>query len=61
MPEILRIEELSFRYPDAPRKAVADFSLQADEGEVILLAGPSGCGKSTLLRAVNGLIPHMYV
>lgn len=61
MPEILRIEGLSFRYPDARRKAVEDFSLQADEGEVILLAGPSGCGKSTLLRAVNGLIPHMYV
>ena len=54
------IEGLSFRYPDAQRDAVKDFSLDIGEGEVVLLAGPSGCGKSTLLRCVNGLIPHMY-
>ena len=60
MGNILEIDRLSFRYPDAPRKAVADFDLSVAEGEVVVLAGPSGCGKSTLLRAVNGLIPHMY-
>jgi energy-coupling factor transporter ATP-binding protein EcfA2 len=57
---LLEIEGLSFRYPDAPKKAVADFDLSVPEGEIVVLAGPSGCGKSTLLRAVNGLIPHMY-
>jgi energy-coupling factor transporter ATP-binding protein EcfA2 len=57
---ILEIAGLNFRYPDAPRKAVQDFDLEVDEGEVVVLAGPSGCGKSTLFRAVNGLIPHMY-
>jgi energy-coupling factor transporter ATP-binding protein EcfA2 len=51
---------LSFRYPDAPRRAVDGFDLAVSEGEVVVLAGPSGCGKSTLLRAVNGLIPFMY-
>jgi energy-coupling factor transporter ATP-binding protein EcfA2 len=60
MGRILEIAGLNFRYPDAPRKAVQDFDLAVDEGEVVVLAGPSGCGKSTLLRAVNGLIPHMY-
>jgi energy-coupling factor transport system ATP-binding protein len=57
---ILEIQGLSFRYPDARRKAVDGFELSVPEGEVVVLAGPSGCGKSTLLRAVNGLIPHMY-
>jgi energy-coupling factor transport system ATP-binding protein len=57
---ILEIEGLSFRYPDSPKRAVADFDLAVPEGEIVVLAGPSGCGKSTLLRAVNGLIPHMY-
>jgi energy-coupling factor transport system ATP-binding protein len=57
---LLEISNLSFRYPDAPRRAVADFDLSVGEGEIVVLAGPSGCGKSTLLRAVNGLIPHMY-
>ncbi len=60
MADILQIDGLSFRYPDSPKKAVDDFRLTAEEGDVLVLAGPSGCGKSTLLRAVNGLIPHMY-
>jgi energy-coupling factor transporter ATP-binding protein EcfA2 len=60
MGNILEIAGLNFRYPEAPRKAVADFDLAVGEEEVVVLAGPSGCGKSTLLRAVNGLIPHMY-
>jgi energy-coupling factor transporter ATP-binding protein EcfA2 len=54
------IEGLSFRYPDSPKPAVNEVSLEIGEGEVMLLAGPSGCGKSTLLRCINGLIPHMY-
>ena len=56
----MEIENLSFRYPDATRKAVDSFALEVGESEIIVLAGPSGCGKSTLLRAINGLIPHMY-
>jgi len=56
----LEIENLSFRYPDAPKKAVDSFTLEMGESEIVVLAGPSGCGKSTLLRAINGLIPHMY-
>lgn len=60
MAGILEIEDLSFRYPEAPRDAVSHFNLRIPEGEIVVLAGPSGCGKSTLLRAVNGLIPHMY-
>ena len=60
MSDMVEISSLSFRYPDAPKKAVADFDLIIPEGEIVVLAGPSGCGKSTLLRAVNGLIPHMY-
>ena len=32
-----------------------DISLQASEGEFVVLLGPSGCGKSTLLRIIAGL------
>ena len=60
MGNLLEIENLAFRYPDSPRRAVDGFDLEVGESEVVVLAGPSGCGKSTLLRAVNGLIPHMY-
>ncbi len=32
-----------------------DVSLEAAEGEFVVLLGPSGCGKSTLLRIIAGL------
>ncbi len=60
MGEIVRVQNLSFRYPEASKFAVRDFELSIQAGEIVVLAGPSGCGKSTLLRTVNGLIPHMY-
>src|SRR3989442_13381514 len=60
MGEILRVQNLSFRSPEATKFAVRDFELTIKSGEIVILGGPSGCGKSTLLRSVNGLIPHMY-
>ncbi len=61
MASLLEVEGFGFKYADSPKWAVKDFDLTAGDGEVIVLAGPSGCGKSTLLRAINGLIPHMYL
>jgi multiple sugar transport system ATP-binding protein len=36
-------------------EAVRDFSLEIQEGELLVLVGPSGCGKSTTLRLIAGL------
>jgi len=35
--------------------AVQDFSLDVEDGELIVFVGPSGCGKSTTLRMLAGL------
>lgn len=35
--------------------AVADFSIDIEDKEFIVLVGPSGCGKSTALRMIAGL------
>ncbi|MBX3598242.1 MAG: ATP-binding cassette domain-containing protein [Rhizobiaceae bacterium] len=36
-------------------QALADISLVADDGELLVLLGPSGSGKTTLLRSIAGL------
>src|SRR5215207_4675602 len=36
-------------------RAVADVSLDVDQGEFFGLLGPSGCGKTTTLRMIAGL------
>ncbi|MDQ6627793.1 MAG: ABC transporter ATP-binding protein, partial [Pseudomonadota bacterium] len=37
-------------------KAVDDFNLSLQEGELVSLLGPSGCGKTTTLRMIAGFI-----
>ena len=41
-------------FPDGTR-AVTDLTLDAQDGEFMVLVGPSGCGKTTALRMVAGL------
>jgi multiple sugar transport system ATP-binding protein len=36
-------------------QAVFDLTMQANDGEFLVLVGPSGCGKTTALRMVAGL------
>ena len=40
---------------NGPVTAVADFNLDIEDKEFIVLVGPSGCGKSTTLRMIAGL------
>ncbi|GIV70973.1 ABC transporter ATP-binding protein [Caldilinea sp.] len=55
---MIRLEHVTYTYPDAASPALNDVSLELPEGQLILVIGPSGAGKSTLLRCLNGLTPH---
>ncbi|MBW4718267.1 ABC transporter ATP-binding protein [Saccharothrix obliqua] len=55
---MIRFENVSVTYPDAPAPVLSGVDLDVPEGELCLVVGRTGSGKSTLLRAVNGLVPH---
>src|SRR5882672_10013635 len=50
----LEIERLSKHF--GPTVAVHDVSLDARDGEFVVLLGPSGCGKTTTLRMIAGFV-----
>ena len=51
--ELLKIENLTFCYPDTERPLLKDISFNVRKGEFITLIGKSGCGKTTLLRLLK--------
>jgi energy-coupling factor transport system ATP-binding protein len=57
---VLKVEDLTYRYPGADRDALARVSVALAPGELVVLAGRSGSGKSTLIRAACGLVPHFH-
>ena len=55
MEEIVRIDDLSFCYPDG-QQALTDVCLTVHQGETVAFIGPNGAGKSTLLLHLNGIL-----
>lgn len=51
--EILRIENLSFRYAGAEKAVLNNISFSINSGDFILICGESGCGKTTLLKLLK--------
>ncbi len=51
--EILRMENLSFSYPNQQERAINNINLSVKRGEFILICGESGSGKTTLLKMLK--------
>ena len=60
MTVVLRVEDVTYRYPSTDSDALRGISLTIEPGEFVVVAGLSGSGKSTLLRAACGLVPHFH-
>ena len=57
---MIRLENVTYKYPYQNKEAVKNINLSVKSGEVVVCTGVSGCGKTTLIRLINGLCPHYY-
>ena len=51
---LLSLERISSYYGEA--RALADVSLDVEEGEIVAVIGSNGAGKTTMLRTISGLM-----
>lgn len=51
----IRLDHVSFKYPNQETSALEDISLTIKKGEVIAIVGENGAGKTTLANVVLGL------
>lgn len=52
----IKLDRVSFEYPDTQRRALKDVSVQIRKGQAVGLIGPSGAGKITIVDLLLGLI-----
>jgi len=57
---IVRIENLSYKYPRSPDLVLRDINLTIRKGEFLGIIGPTGAGKTTLCLAMNGIVPQFH-
>ncbi|MEX0659725.1 MAG: ABC transporter ATP-binding protein [Egibacteraceae bacterium] len=53
---MIRLEELTKRYPGLEDPAVDRVTMAIPKGEIVVLVGPSGCGKTTTMKMINRII-----
>jgi ATP-binding cassette subfamily C protein len=52
----VKLEDVSFQYPDSSVTTIRDVSLEIQAGQQVALIGPSGAGKSTIADIILGLV-----
>ncbi|MFC3041636.1 ABC-F family ATP-binding cassette domain-containing protein [Virgibacillus xinjiangensis] len=52
--DVLRLNNLSFRYEEDSKPLFSNVDLEVNRGERIALVGPNGVGKTTLLKIIMG-------
>jgi iron complex transport system ATP-binding protein len=52
----LQLNDISYRYPNAPRDALTGVSMTVSAGRFVAVLGPNGSGKTTLVRIALGAL-----
>ena len=50
---VLRVENLSFTYPQCDKPVLQDISFHVESGDFVTVCGATGSGKTTLLRLLK--------
>ena len=53
---MIRVEHMTYQYPDVETAAVKDVSLHIEKGSFVAILGHNGSGKSTLAKHFNGIL-----
>jgi len=53
--EIIKAENISFRYEDEDTDVINELSFSVEEGDFVAVLGHNGSGKSTLAKLLNGI------
>jgi energy-coupling factor transporter ATP-binding protein EcfA2 len=56
----IKIEGLSYSYPEEKGNVLDDINVEIGSGEVVFLCGDSGSGKTTLGKCITGSVPGFY-
>lgn len=54
-PDVIRIDNASFKYPSGSNNVLSDISLTITKGQHVAIVGENGAGKSTLIKLLLGL------
>lgn len=55
IPDSIRLENISFRYPNTDKDVLKNISFTIKKGQHIAIVGENGAGKSTLIKILTGL------
>ncbi|MEM4093013.1 MAG: energy-coupling factor transporter ATPase [Conexivisphaerales archaeon] len=58
MSEIIKFENVSWKYLERVDKTLNNISFSINKGEFVVLAGPNDAGKTSMLMCMNGIIPN---